>query len=164
MEKTGSRVRVARCVVLHPTEGRKESLWFCFAYKQKNGSEFELHICGVFVGILQNYISVHRWMVCVPNRLLLLSGDTIRKWFLHGMPDTSILIICHKLIYLSIFTGKLLSILWKMPLAALQSSISMIQTGSLVLFIQYPADKQIPGLSYWSSWAHKQYVLILLVQ
>ena len=72
--------------------------------------KFELHICRVFVGILQNYISVHRWMVCVPNKLLL-SGDTVRKRFLHGVPETFILIICHELIYLSIFTGKLLSIL-----------------------------------------------------
>lgn len=73
--------------------------------------KFELHICGVFVGILQNYILVHRWMVCVPNRLLPLSEDTVRQRFFHGMPDTFILIVCRELIYLSILTGKLLSIL-----------------------------------------------------
>lgn len=53
--------------------------------------KFELHACGVFAGILQIYISVHRWMVCVLDMLLLMSEDSVREWLLHGMPDTFIL-------------------------------------------------------------------------
>lgn len=70
--------------------------------------KFELYVCTVFV---EMNISVHRWMVFVLDMLHLLSVNTVRERFLHGMPDTSRLFICCELIYLNIFTGKLLSIL-----------------------------------------------------